>query len=182
MIEIGNFDAFYQQGMTFTSDHVLKMAEETRRLFPGLVLSVTIPHTLPLDEQIALAIALEEKGVDVIQTEGKLSANAASMGIQELIEVAAPSLASAYAFSRVVEVPVMCSSGLTEVTAALALQMGASGVGIGSMVNKLKSINQMVLATSAIASSIGRSKTAEPVRSMAPQSSASTPAHISQSL
>ena len=180
MIEIGNFDALYERGIVFSADDVLRMARESRQLLPEVVLSVTIPHTLPLDEQIHLATALEEAGVDVIQTEGKFSANAASMGVQELIEVAAPTLASAYALSRVVAVPVMCSSGLTEVTANLALQMGARGIGVGSMVNKLKSLSQMVLATSAIASSIGRVEAAEGAPAVTAQSTAYTTAHTHQ--
>lgn len=180
MIEIGNFDALYEQGITFSANDVLSMARESRQLLPEVVLSVTVPHTLPLDEQITLATALEEAGVDIIQTEGKFSANAASMGVQELIEVAAPTLASAYALSRVVGIPVMCASGLTDVTANLALQMGARGVGVGSMVNKLKSLSQMVLATSAVASSIGRSKSIEAVPAVPAQSTPSASAQTHQ--
>ena len=50
----------------------------------------------------------------------------------------------------------MCASGLTDITAPLALAAGARGVGIGSMINKLRSQQQMRLAVTAIASSIGR--------------------------
>lgn len=156
MIEIGNFDGLYEQGITYSADDIVALTQESRRLLPHIALSVTIPHSLSLDEQVSLAIRLEKCGADVLQTEGKLSANVASMGVQELIEVAAPTLASAFALSKVVSIPVMCSSGLTDVTAVLALAVGANGVGVGSMVNKLGSLNQMVLATSAIAASIGR--------------------------
>jgi hypothetical protein len=158
MVEIGNFDCFYDKGIKFTAEDIITMAKKSKQLVPEVVLSVTIPHTLPLDEQVNLAIQLEAIGVDVIQTEGKMSADPSCMGVQELIEVAAPSLASAYALSKVVSIPVMCASGLTDVTANLALTMGASGVGIGSMVNKLPSLTQMVLATSMLSSSIGRAR------------------------
>ena len=47
-----------------------------------------------------------------------MSVDSLSMGIQELIETAAPTIASAYALSRAVSIPVMCSSGLTEGPAA----------------------------------------------------------------
>ena len=77
--------------------------------------------------------------------------------VQELIEIAAPTLASAYALSRAVTIPVMCASGLTDVTAPLALSAGAQGVGIGSAVNKLPSRQQMLMAVASIASSIGLS-------------------------
>lgn len=158
MIEIGNFDGLYAKGITYTAADIIALARESRALLPSITLSVTIPHTMPLDEQVTLAMQLEACGVDVIQTEGKMSAITANMGVQQLIELAAPTLASAYALSKVVSIPVMCASGLTDVTANLALQMGACGVGIGSMVNKLTSLNQMVLATSAIATSIGRTQ------------------------
>jgi thiamine monophosphate synthase len=157
MVEIGNFDAFYDQGLKFTADDVISMTIETRNLLPEIPLSVTIPHTLTLSEQIELAKRLEECGADIIQTEGKMCANIAGMGVQELIEAAAPTIASAFALSRAVSIPVMCASGLTDVTAPLAIAAGARGVGIGSMVNKLPSQQQMLMAVSAIAAALGRS-------------------------
>ena len=129
MIEIGNFDSFYSQGLQFTAEDVVSMAQESRNLLPNIPLSVTIPHALPLDEQILLAKNLEAIGVDIIQTEGKFSANVAGMGVQELIEIAAPTIAAAFAISRAVKIPVMCASGLTDVTVPMALAAG----------NKLKS-------------------------------------------
>ena len=156
MVEIGNFDGFYDQGIKFTADDVLKMTRETRELLPTIPLSVTIPHTLKLEQQISLAQRLEALGVDIIQTEGKMSVNTSSLGVQELIEVAAPTIASAYALSRAVNIPVMCASGITDITAPLALAAGARGVGVGSMVNKLPTQQQMILAVSAIAAAMGR--------------------------
>ena len=163
MVEIGNFDGFYEQGMTFSAEDVVAMTVETRRLLPNVPLSVTVPHTLPLHEQVALAVQLQACGADILQTEGKMGVNPASMGVQELIEKAAPTLASAFALSRAVTIPVMCASGLTDVTAPLALAAGAKGVGIGSMVNKLPKQQQMLLAVSAVAAAIGRDA-AQPAR------------------
>ena len=94
MIEIGNFDAFYDQGLKFTAEDVIAMTIETRTLLPNIPLSVTVPHTLTLAEQVALAIRLEECGADIIQTEGKMSVSPSSMGVQEMIEKAAPTLAA----------------------------------------------------------------------------------------
>lgn len=156
MVEIGNFDSFYDKGIKFTSEDIIRLTKETRALLPHTPLSVTVPHTLTLTQQIELAKALEKNGADVIQTEGKMSVHPASMGVQELIETAAPALASAFALSRAVSVPVMCSSGLTDVTAPMALAAGASGVGIGSMVNKLPHPQQMLMAVSVIAAAMGR--------------------------
>ena len=94
MIELGNFDVFYEQGLTFTAADVIAMTIETRKLLPNIPLSVTVPHTLSLSEQVTLAIALEGCGADIIQTEGKMAASTSGMGVQEMIELAAPTLAA----------------------------------------------------------------------------------------
>ena len=158
MIEIGNYDFLYDEGIIYTAEDVVKMTMDTRKLLPNVVLSVTIPHTLSLSDQVALAKKLEDCGADIIQTEGKMSVHSTVLGVQELIERAAPTLASAYALSRAVKIPVMCASGVTDVTAKMALAAGARGVGIGSMVNKLSDVNQMIMAVTAVADAMGREK------------------------
>jgi putative N-acetylmannosamine-6-phosphate epimerase len=137
LIEIGNFDSFYAQGITFSAEDVLRLTRETRALLPNTLLSVTVPHTLPLDEQVELAQALVIEGADIIQTEGGTSSNPNHSGILGLIEKASPTLAAAHAISRAVEVPVMCASGLSNVTAPMAIAAGADGIGVGSAINKL---------------------------------------------
>ena len=64
-----------------------------------------------------------------------MSVHSTNLGVQELLEIATPTIASSYALSRAVTIPIICSSGLTDVTAPLALAAGAKGVGIGSMVS-----------------------------------------------
>jgi len=157
MIEIGNYDFLYAEGVFFTAEDVLSMTKKTRELLPSTVLSVTIPHHLSLSEQVTLAQQLELCNVDIIQTEGKMSATPTGlMNVQELMALAVPSIAASYAISRAVKIPVMCASGLTDVTAPMALAAGARGVGIGSMVNKLPGLTQMTLAVAAVAAAIGR--------------------------
>ena len=149
IIEIGNFDSFYPDGRFFSSDEVLALAIESRRLLPDVVLSVTVPHTLPLDSQAQLASDLADKGVDLIQTEGGTSSHPISPGTLGLIEKASPTLAGAFAITSALKeinnsVPVICASGLSEVTAPMAIAVGASGVGIGTAVNKLNSELAMI--------------------------------------
>ncbi|CAM9323757.1 unnamed protein product [Hapterophycus canaliculatus] len=158
MVELGNFDCFYDQGMTFSAEDVLEMTRKTRALLPTTPLSVTVPHTLDLDEQVDLAVELEGLGVDVIQTEGKFSLDPSKGGIQGAIERAAPTLAAAHAISRAVSIPVMAASGLSDVTAPMALAAGARGVGVGSAVNKLNSEIGMVAVVRAISSAMGLPK------------------------
>ena len=144
MVEIGNYDAFYPQGRVFGAEEVLALTRRTRALLPEIVLSVTVPHVLPMDQQEQLAIDLVAAGADLIQTEGGTSAKPFSAGSLGLIEKAAPTLAAAHSISRAVEVPVLCASGLSAVTLPMAIAAGAAGVGVGSAVNRLSDELAMV--------------------------------------
>ncbi|NES24730.1 MAG: DUF561 domain-containing protein [Symploca sp. SIO3E6] len=146
LIEIGNFDSFYAQGRRFEAEEVLALTKETRSLLPKITLSVTVPHILPLDQQVQLAEELVQAGADMIQTEGGTSSQPRSAGTLGLIEKAAPTLAAAYEISRVVTVPVLCASGLSNVTAPMAIAAGAKGVGVGSAINQLDNEVAMVAA------------------------------------
>lgn len=144
LIEIGNFDAFYAQGRRFEGPEVLALTRETRALLPDVMLSVTVPHVLALNEQVQLAESLVSAGADIIQTEGGVSSAPMHSGTLGLIEKAAPTLAAAHAISRAVSVPVLCASGISDVTAPMAIASGASGVGVGSAVHKLNDPLAMV--------------------------------------
>jgi deoxyribose-phosphate aldolase len=144
LIEIGNFDSFYVQGRTFSAQEVLDLTAQTRSLLPHISLSVTVPHTLELDRQVQLAVDLVKAGADIIQTEGGTSSQPAHPGTLGLMEKAAPTLAAAFEISRAVSIPVMCASGLSNVTAPLAIAAGASGIGVGSAVNRLNSEIAMI--------------------------------------
>jgi hypothetical protein len=144
LIEIGNFDAFYAQGIRFEAAEVLALTRQTRSLLPDITLSVTVPHILTLDAQVQLAEELVAAGADIIQTEGGTSSAPTHPGTLGLIEKAAPTLAAAREISRAVAVPVLCASGLSDVTAPLAIAAGAAGIGVGSAVNKLNDELAMV--------------------------------------
>lgn len=146
LIEIGNFDSFYAQGRRFESEEVLALTRKTRSLLPHITLSVTVPHILTLDRQVQLAEDLVQAGADIIQTEGGTSSKPRSAGTLGLIEKASPTLAAAYEISRAVSVPVMCASGLSNVTVPLAIAAGARGVGVGSAINQLDNEVAMVAA------------------------------------
>ncbi|AFY84440.1 DUF561 domain-containing protein [Oscillatoria acuminata] len=137
LIEIGNFDAFYARGRRFEAAEVLQLTRETRALLPNIVLSITVPHILELDQQVDLAEELVKAGADIIQTEGGTSSNPVHPGILGAIEKAAPTLAAASAISRAVSVPVLCASGISTITAPMAIAAGAAGVGVGSAINRL---------------------------------------------
>ncbi|QSJ14198.1 DUF561 domain-containing protein [Nostoc sp. UHCC 0702] len=146
LIEIGNFDAFYAQGRRFEAAEVLELTHQTRVLLPEITLSVTVPHILELDQQVQLAEELVLAGADIIQTEGGTTSQPVHSGSLGLIEKAAPTLAAAYEISRAVSVPVLCASGISSVTAPLAIASGAAGVGVGSAINQLNSEVAMIAA------------------------------------
>ncbi|KAB2637214.1 hypothetical protein D8674_027748 [Pyrus ussuriensis x Pyrus communis] len=134
-VEIGNYGSFYEMGVIFTPEQILNLTKETKRILPSVTLSVTVPHTLSLPDEIKLAEMLEQEGVDIIQTErGKCNSPSKSR-VLGLVEKATPTLAAAYSISRAVKIPVMCSSGLSAVTAPMAIAAGAAGVGVDSAVN-----------------------------------------------
>ncbi|CAN1847113.1 Uncharacterized protein ycf23 [Linum perenne] len=155
MVEIGNYDSFYEAGVVFSPEQIVDLTRETRRILPSVPLSVTVPHTLSLPDQIKLAELLEQEGADIIQTEGGKCSNPSKSGVQGLIEKATPTLAAAYAISRAVNIPVMCSSGLSAVTAPMAITAGAAGVGVGSAINKLNDVVAMIAQVRSIADSLG---------------------------
>jgi hypothetical protein len=146
LIEIGNFDAFYALGRRFEAADVLALTRRTRELLPNITLSVTVPHILALDEQVQLAEALVAAGADIIQTEGGTSSQPVHPGTLGLIEKAAPTLAATREISRAVAVPVLCASGISDVTAPMAIAAGAAGIGVGSAINKLNSELAMIAA------------------------------------
>lgn len=146
LIEIGNFDTFYAQGRRFEAAEVLALTKQTRALLPEITLSVTVPHILELNQQVQLAEELVKAGADIIQTEGGTSSQPTHPGSLGLIEKAAPTLAAAYEISRAVSVPVLCASGISNVTAPLAIASGAAGVGVGSAINQLNSEVAMIAA------------------------------------
>jgi hypothetical protein len=155
MVEIGNYDAFYPLGRIFDAPEVLAITRRTRELLPEVVLSVTVPHVLPLDQQEQLAVDLVAAGADIIQTEGGTSAKPFSAGSLGLIEKAAPTLAAAHSISRAVSVPVLCASGLSSVTVPMAIAAGAAGVGVGSAVNKLNDQLAMVAVVRGLREALG---------------------------
>ena len=168
IIEIGNYDSFYPDGRFFSADEVLSLAVESRQLLPEVVLSVTVPHTLPLDSQAQLALDLVDVNVDLIQTEGGTSSHPISPGTLGLIEKASPTLAGTFAIASALkdcqnDVPVICASGLSEVTIPMAISVGASGVGIGSAVNKLNTELAMIATVKGLRQALNSLKLGSPV-------------------
>ena len=162
LIEIGNYDSFYEEGITFSEEEDLNLTKQTKDILPNVPLSVTVPHTIPIDKQVDLAMKLVLEGADIIQTEGGKSSNPYNSGIQGLLEKSVPTLAATFAIHKEfqkhsIHIPIMSASGLSEVTCPLAIASGASAVGVGSLVNKLDDLISMIAVVRGLKESLKNS-------------------------
>lgn len=163
IVEIGNFDIFYKQGVLLSFEQIITMSEQIRYLFPYIDICVTIPHTYTLQQQIALALNLENIGINMIQTEGNASKvvhsnlikkNIAQDYLFSSILKSSSTLSSVYFLSNVVDIPIIASSGINSITAPIAIAYGASCIGIKSDIGVLSNINKMSLRISEIFNSL----------------------------
>ncbi|EKE02386.1 MAG: hypothetical protein ACD_20C00395G0016 [uncultured bacterium] len=157
VLEIGNYDALYRDGLRISTEEVLEITRKTIELVGNnIMLSVTVPGHIDVSEQVKLALELEALGVDLIQTEGAAIADVKSEGARGLLETAQISIANTVELTRNINIPVMTASGITETTAPLAIAAGASAVGVGSCVNKLNSAFEMTIAVKSVVESVNR--------------------------
>nr|ASQ39837.1 hypothetical protein Ycf23 [Glaucocystis sp. BBH] len=154
MVELGNFDSFYTQGYAFSFHDIINISVKVRNLLPEIPLCVTIPYILPLEEQIKLAQILENVGVDILQTEGLVTNLKSNKPNYSLIEKAIPTIAATYALSKFVDLPILCSSGISDVTIPLAIEAGASGIGVCSCLKESNSNVAMLATLNKLVSSI----------------------------
>lgn len=149
-VELGNFDALYKKGQSFTASQVLNLAKRTKELIEDTFFCVTIPGELEIAEQVELARSLEDLGVDLIQTEGHFSNETPSNGVRGLVERAELTISNTIELSRNIELPIMTATGINPTTASLAFAAGASAIGCGSCVNKLDSEISMLAVSKSL--------------------------------
>lgn len=170
LVEIGNFDFFYKNGIYLSSNQIINIVKQTKYLLPYTDICVTIPHVLKLREQIELAKKLENIGISFLQTEGLISdaslkklyaTNQLNDKILYSTLMACSALSSVYAISKTIKIPIIASSGINRLSASIALSYGASGIGIRSAISKLENItdmsnyiNEMMFSTSQALSDI----------------------------
>nr|YP_010170921.1 hypothetical protein K8K75_pgp145 [Chondria tumulosa]QSD57062.1 hypothetical protein [Chondria tumulosa] len=149
LVEIGNFDFCYKQGIYLSSSELLKLVKQVIVLLPNIDICVTIPYFLSLNEQVKLAQKLESLGVNIIQTESffiKNKSDTLNKPFNSTFSSIYPSfisLLSTYIISRYVNVPVIASSSINHLSSPIALLFGASGIGIGSAVSQQNNILYM---------------------------------------
>lgn len=155
-IEIGNFDALYKEGKSFSAQEVYDIVLETMSLVENynIFTCVTIPGNIEIAEQINLVKKLEILGIDLIQTEGLKKDLSSSNPSAHLVSYASATISNTLELMKHTALPIMSASGITSSTAPLAFASGASAVGVGSAVNKLSSEVEMAATVMAIVGSI----------------------------
>jgi 2-keto-3-deoxy-6-phosphogluconate aldolase len=145
-IELGNFDALYKMGMSFSAETVLSLVNETISMLGDMrtFFCVTIPGEISINDQIELARKLETMGIDLIQTEGHYSSDVVSDGARGLMERAELTLSNTIELSRNIDLPIMTATAINPTTAPFAFAAGASAIGCGSCINKMDSTLSMM--------------------------------------
>lgn len=153
VVELGNFDALYDQGLFLGAEEVLALATQTVEMIQGRALvSITVPGHLTVESQIRLTAQLEALGVDMIQTEGAtrvLASEPTAMSLSPA-EKEAITLRNTQALAKATRLPVMTASGMTASNVNAAFEAGASAVGIGSFVNKAATEAEMTRRSEAV--------------------------------
>nr|YP_009395540.1 hypothetical protein [Vertebrata isogona]ARW64525.1 hypothetical protein [Vertebrata isogona] len=143
LVEIGNYDFFYNQGIYLSKEQIFELSKEIKSLASNTDICVTIPYYLDLKDQISLAENLKLLGVNIIQTEGISKVQLAKLNINlkkfassfyNLHNSLIPSIFSTYIISQCVNLPVITSSGCKNILGSIPKYYGASGIGIGSSV------------------------------------------------
>lgn len=159
VLELGNFEVLYAEGIFYSSDKVLGLAKEIMEFaksgFNHALVSITVPGHLDVAEQCALAEKLEELGVDIIQTEGASLVNPQGSGALGHIQKVSLTLANTMEISKSLEKTfLLTASGISPSTAPLAAAAGAHGVGVGKYVNKLETEIEMLAAAKSLVESL----------------------------
>lgn len=148
LVEVGNYDFFYNKGIYLTAAEVLNLTLEVKSLIQNIDICVTIPYHISLFEQISLSKELELIGITLIQTEGISRFYTPDLMISTVstlnsVDTSVPSLLSTYFLSQSVNIPIIASSGFNNITAPMAYQYGASGIGIGASIQSHSSITSI---------------------------------------
>lgn len=148
MVEIGNYDIFYRYKHLFSGARILTIVQEIQENFPNIKLCVTIPHHLTIKEQIILTQKLIILGIKYFQTEGIYSQDQFFNNnyiISNTLAKVSATLSTTYALSKTTEQSIMTASGITQSTASLAIQYGATGIGISNLIMKMKNTADMIV-------------------------------------
>nr|YP_009399262.1 hypothetical protein [Kapraunia schneideri]ARW68868.1 hypothetical protein [Kapraunia schneideri] len=149
IIEIGNYDFFYNKGIYLTAEQIISLVLEVKSFKANIDICVTIPYYISLFEQMQLAKKLYIIGVNILQTEGisklhKLQSPGSCFDLINVKNTFLPSLLSTYMISKSVNIPVITASGSKNIISHIPSNYGASGIGVGSSLKNQMSIRDIV--------------------------------------
>ncbi len=162
VLELGNFDAMYREGLTPTADQILGWTREVKAAVgDALPLCVTVCGRLPLAEQIDLAQMLQAAGADIIQAEGTVGTAPVTDTASAIASITA-ALANAAEIRRAIEMPIFVAGGITPENAAFAIAAGANGVGVGKAVSSQTSDAARAAVVRGVVTALEAVRTAHP--------------------
>ena len=139
VLEIGNYEGFYQEGKMFTPSAILEIFQFVRKSVPkDVIICATVPATLEVENQLKLGKDLIQAGADIIQTEGfSPDIPDSDRKDQSYLDIlkAASTLTNTIELRKVFpDTNIITASGITPTTAPLAISMGANGIGVGTYI------------------------------------------------
>ncbi len=162
VLELGNFDAMYREGITPTADQIMNWTREIKAAVgDSIPLCVTVCGRLPIKEQIDLAQMLQAAGADIIQAEGTVGP-APITDTASAIAAITSALANAAEIRRAIEMPIFVAGGITPENAAFAIASGANGVGIGKAVASKTTASEREAVVRGVVNALEAVRTAHP--------------------
>lgn len=135
VLELGNFDAMYREGLMPTAEQILDWTREVKAAVgDSIPLCVTVCGRLPLADQVDLAQMVQAAGADIIQAEGTVGPMPVTDTASAIAAITS-ALANAAEIRRAIEMPLFVAGGITPENAAFAIAAGANGVGVGKAVS-----------------------------------------------
>lgn len=141
VLELGNFDVLYRQGLEPKVDDIINAVRLIRQSV-DTPLCVTIPGHLCLEEQLDLATFVQAAGADILQLEG-LVGKLEMVDTKSSIDNITEALATTREIRRTVEMPIIVAGGLNWVNVPFAIAAGADGVGIGKAITRFDHLEDM---------------------------------------
>nr|YP_009257490.1 hypothetical chloroplast RF23 [Coeloseira compressa]ANH09573.1 hypothetical chloroplast RF23 [Coeloseira compressa] len=144
IIEIGNFDCFYDKKIYFNTTQILNLTREVCEIINNKPICVTIPHYLSLNNQIKLAFFLKQEKISYLQTEGYNTKYIISNNyLVNSIRKGSSALSSTYLLNQYFDIPIISASGLNLLSSSFAIPCGGSIIAIGTAISKYKNIREM---------------------------------------
>ncbi len=159
VLEVGNYESFYAEGEMFTPSAILEILQFVRKSVPkDIIISVTVPATLEMENQLSLAKDLAIAGADIIQTEGFApeipDTERKDQSYLDILK-AASTLTNTIELRKILpNANIITASGITPTTAPLAISMGANGVGVGNYINSLQTQAEMTKRVKEVVGSV----------------------------